>query len=200
MNIVIDVLFVLFMALMFYLGYRKGFLTKAWWLIDIALIVAVGLILAPTVSSALAENTGLLTSLESAFSSLLGDGSFIDLDAAQTADLVLNIIVWIALGILIIILMAILKAVLKSLRKYAAFKIVDGIFGGLYSVVISLAVLIVIGALAGTFTDFSPMKSAYDFCGETYIFRYVFGANPFDQFLSEHFPLGSWIYGLVGSE
>lgn len=200
MNIVIDVIFVLFMALMFYLGYRKGFLSKAWWLIDIALIVAVGLILAPTVASALAENTGLQATLEEAFASMLGEGSFIDLDAAQTASLVLNIIVWVALGIIIIILMAILKAVLKSLRKYAAFKIIDGIFGGLYSVIISLAVLVVLGALVGTFTDFAPIKSAYDLCGETYIFRYVFGANPFDEFLSEKFPLGSWLYDLIGSE
>ena len=200
MNIVIDVIFVLFMALMFYFGYRKGFLHKAWWLIDIALIVAVGLILAPTVASALEENTGLGTTLEEAISSMLGSAEFINLDAAQTADLALNIIVWIALGIIVIILMAILKAVLKSLRQYAAFKIIDGIFGGIYSVVISLAFLIVIGALVGTFTDFAPIKKAYDLCGETYIFRYIFGANPFDEFVAERFPVGSWIFDLVGSK
>ena len=38
MNIVVDVIFVLFLALMFFFGFRRGFLTKAWWLLDIGLI------------------------------------------------------------------------------------------------------------------------------------------------------------------
>ena len=34
---------------MFFFGYRKGFLTKAWWLLDIGLIVVFGLFLTPSI-------------------------------------------------------------------------------------------------------------------------------------------------------
>lgn len=190
MSIVIDVVLILFLALMFFFGYRKGFLSKAWWLIDIALIVAFGLLLTPTLSGAITDHTGLYNALCNGLRSAFGE------DAERTAALIIDIIVWVGIGIIVIILMAILKAVLKKLRQYAVFKVIDGIFGGIYGVIISFAVLFVIGALVGTFTNFAPIQRAQEFCADTYVFRYIFGANPLDGFLSEHFPLGTWIGNL----
>ena len=59
MSIIIDIVFVLFLVLVFYLGYRKGFLTKAWWLVDLALIAIVGFLLSPTIFNAIKNNTGI---------------------------------------------------------------------------------------------------------------------------------------------
>lgn len=197
MKIAIDVIFVLFLALMFYFGYKGGFLKKAWWLIDVALIVLLGFFLSPTIKQAFVDHTGVYTSLESAFRSLIGDGTFINLDAAETASLVLNIIIWIALGIIIIILMAILKHLLKKLRKYPCFGVIDGVLGGIYGVVITFAIFMLIGVIVGTFTVFAPISKAYEFCGDTYIFKYVFGGNPLQTFVNNHVPLGTWIKNLL---
>ncbi len=196
MAIAIDVIFILFMALMFFFGYRKGFLHKAWWLLDVALIVLFGLFLTPTIRDALQNNTGIYNWLNNAFVSMMGDGSVANFDAASLAGLVLDIIIWVVLGIIVIIVMAIFKAVLRRLTKYAFFGIIDRILGGVYSIVIWLAVLMVIGVIAGTFTNFEPVRKAYDLCAETYVFRYIFGANPFQAFVNEKFPLGTWIGGL----
>ncbi len=197
MSIAIDVIFVLFMALMFFFGYRKGFLHKAWWLLDIAVIVLLGFFLTPTIKEALQSGTGIYTGLENAFKSMMGDGSVANYDASALAGLALEVIIWVALGILVIILMAILKCVLKSLTKYAFFGIINKILGGIYSLVIWFAVLMVLGVLAGTFTNFAPIKTAYDTCGETYIFKYIFGANPFQDFVNGKLPLGTWIGNLI---
>lgn len=135
MSIAIDVIFVLFMALMFFFGYRKGFLHKAWWLLDIAVIVLLGFFLTPTIKEALQSGTGIYTGLENAFKSMMGDGSVANYDASALAELALEVIIWVVLGILVIILMAILKCVLKSLTKYAFFGIINKILGGIYSLV-----------------------------------------------------------------
>ena len=39
MKIAIDVIFILFLLVMAVVGYRKGFLDRAWWLMDIVIIV-----------------------------------------------------------------------------------------------------------------------------------------------------------------
>ncbi len=197
MSVAIDVIFVLFMAFMFFLGYRKGFLTKAWWLLDLAVIVLVGFFLTPTIKDALQNNTGLYNWLDSTFRSWMGDGSVANYNAAEVAGLVLEIIIWLGLGIIVCILMAILKAVLKSLTKYKFFGIIDKILGGVYALVIWLAVLMVLGVLIGTCTNFEPIKKAYDACGETYIFKYIFGANPFQEFVNSKIPIGTWIGNLI---
>lgn len=44
MSIIVDIVLIIFLALMFLWGYKKGFLDRAWWLVDIALIVALGLL------------------------------------------------------------------------------------------------------------------------------------------------------------
>lgn len=197
MNIAIDVFFVLFLALMFFIGYKKGFLNKAWWLIDVALIVVIGLAVVPTVHRALSENTSLVGKLENLFTSLIGNATIAKLDAAGLASLVTDILIWIVLAIVIIILMAIVKHILKKLRNYSFFKVVDGILGGLYGVIISVAVLMAIGVIVETFTCFAPVQSAHDICSETYVFKYIFGANPFGEYANAHFPVGSWIRSLL---
>ena len=186
MSIIVDIVLIIFLALMFLWGYKKGFLDRAWWLVDIALIVALGLLLVPTVSDALTVHTGLYGALKNAL-------SVMEEEAERKAALIVDIIVWVGIGIIVIILMAILKAVLKKLRQYAFFKIVDGILGGIYLVVITFAVLMVLGLLVGTFTNYSAIAKAHDFCADSYVFRYIFGANPFESFAAEHFPLGTWV-------
>lgn len=197
MSIAIDVFFVLFLALMFFIGYKKGFLKKAWWLIDVVLIVVIGLAAVPTVHRAISENTGLIGKLEGAFSSLLGNVTIAKLDAAGLAGLVTDIVIWIVLAIVVIIVMAILKHILKKLRNYSFFRVVDGILGGVYGVIITVAVLMAIGTIAETFTCFAPVQSAHDICSESYVFKYIFGANPFGEYANAHFPVGSWIRNLM---
>ena len=193
MNIVIDVIFVLFMALMFFFGYRRGFLTKAWWLLDIGLIVVFGLFLTPSIQEGIGPS--LTPALEGMFNSLKENG--LNIDPASLASVVTSIIIWVGIGIIVIIVMAIIKVLLRKLKRTKVFDIIDKILGGIYGVAISLAVIMVIGALAGTFVNFEPMKNAADFCNTTYVFRYVFGSNPFQSFADQYLPLGTWIAGLI---
>ena len=194
MNIVIDVIFVLFLALMFFFGFRKGFLTKAWWLLDIGLIVIFGIFLTPSIKAAL--DGSLTPALENAFTSMV-ESSGMNLDPAEFAGIVTSVIIWIGIAIVVIIVMAIIKAVLRRVNKIKFFGFIDKLLGGVYAVAISLAVLVVLGALAGTFVNFDVMKNAADFCSQTYIFKYVFGANPFQQYADQYVPLGTWIAGLI---
>ena len=193
MNIVIDVVFVLFMALMFFFGFRRGFLTKAWWLLDIGLIVVFGLFLTPSIKQGIGPS--LTPALESMFASLAESG--LNMDPAEIADIVTSVIIWVGIGIIVIILMAILKAVLRRVNEMKFFGYIDKILGGIYGVAISLAIIMVLGALAGTFVNFEPMKNAADFCNQTYLFKYVFGSNPFQPFADQYLPLGTWIAGLI---
>ena len=195
MNIAIDVVFVLFCALMFYLGFRKGFLTKAWWLLDIGLIVIFGLFLTPTIQEAIGPN--ITPALESAFVSLQEKG--LNIDPVSFAQIVTSVIIWIGIGIIVIIVMAILKIFVRKLNKIPFFAFVDKILGGIYGVAITIAVLMVLGALAGTFVNFAPMQSAADFCNQTYVFKYIFGSNPLQSFADQYLPLGPWIAGLIPS-
>ena len=55
----------------------------------------------------------------------------------------------------------------------------------------------ILGALAGTFVNFEPMKNAAEFCNQTYLFKYIFGSNPFQPFADQYVPLGTWIAGLI---
>ena len=192
MNIVIDVVFVLFMALMFYFGFRRGFLTKAWWLLDIGLIVVFGVFLTPSIQEAIGPS--LTPALENAFASLAESG--LSIDPASFADIVTSVIIWVGLGIIVIIVMAILKLFLRKLNNLKFFNFIDKVLGGLYGVAICLAVIMALGALAGTFVNFEPMKNAAEFCNQTYLFKYVFGSNPFQSYADQYVPLGTWIAGL----
>lgn len=194
MNILIDVIFVLFVLLMFFLGYRKGFLTKAWWLIDLGLIVVCGIFIAPSILAPL-KKTSMYAGLESNLSSLAGRLNIED--ASSLADLIFNICIWLALAIVIIIVMAIFKSLLRKLTNYKAFSVIDKVLGGVYSAVIVTAFLIALGAVAGTFVQFAPVASASEMCSETYIFRYVFGANPFQPQADKYLDLGGLIYKLL---
>lgn len=193
MNIVIDVIFVLFLALMFLFGFRRGFLTKAWWLLDIGLIVVFGLFLTPSIKQGIGPS--LTPALEGAFASLKDSG--LNIDPASVADIVTSVIIWVGIGILVIIVMAIIKAVLRRINRMKFFNFIDKILGGIYDVAFALAVLMILGALAGTFVNFDAMKSAADFCNQTYLFKYVFGSNPFQSFADQYVPLGTWIAGLI---
>ena len=193
MNIVIDVIFVLFLALMFLFGFRRGFLTKAWWLLDIGLIVVFGLFLTPSIKQWIGPS--LTPALEGAFASMAESG--LNVDAAGLADIITSVIIWVGIGILVIIVMAIIKAVLRRINRMKFFNFIDKILGGIYDVAFALAVLMILGALAGTFVNFDAMKSAADFCNQTYLFKYVFGSNPFQSFADQYVPLGTWIAGLI---
>ena len=189
MYIAIDVVFILFLALMFFFGYRRGFLTKAWWLLDIGLIVVFGLFLTPSIKQGIGPS--LTPALEGAFASLQESG--LNVDPASVADVVTSVIIWVGIGILVIIVMALVKLLFRRISKMKFFNIVDKILGGVYGVAISFAVLMVLGALAGTFVNFAPMQSAADFCNATYVFKYIFGSNPLQPFANEYLPLGAWI-------
>lgn len=198
MNIVIDIVFVLFVLLMAFVGYKKGFLDRAWWVIDIVLIVFLGMNFVPKISQAL-SGTGFAVSIENAIAGAVSGGLF-GKTPAELASLALDIIAWAGLAVAVLIVMAIFKAILKSLRKVLGFRVLDGILGSLYGIVMCLVILLVLGALAGTFTQFAPVSSAYDLCSQTTLFKYVFGANPFQETINAHFPLGTWIYGALQSQ
>ena len=93
--------------------------------------------------------------------------------------------------------MAIIKAVLRRINKMKFFNFIDKILGGIYDVAFALAILMILGALAGTFVNFEPMKNAAEFCNQTYLFKYIFGSNPFQSFADQYVPLGTWIAGLI---
>lgn len=196
MYIVIDVVFVLFVLLMFYCGFRKGFLTKAWWLVDLALIVVCGILVAPTILQAL-RGTSLYTGLLNKFTSLHESGSLTVSSPATLTDTVFTVGIWIVLAVAVVIVMAIIKAVLRSISKYRVFRFLDKVLGGVYSAAITVALLFALGALVGTFTDFSPIAKAADFCSRTYIFKYVFGENPIQGRLEASFDLGGMIYRAI---
>lgn len=193
MNIVVDVIFVLFLALMFFFGFRRGFLTKAWWLLDVGLIVVFGLFLTPSIKQGIGP--ALTPALENAFSSMAESG--LNIDAAGLADIVTSVIIWVGIGIIVIIVMAIIKAVLRRINKMKFFNFIDKILGGIYDVAFALAILMILGALAGTFVNFEPMKNAAEFCNQTYLFKYIFGSNPFQSFADQYVPLGTWVAGLI---
>ena len=193
MYIVVDVLFGLFLALMFFVGFRRGFLTKAWWLLDIGLIVVFGLFLTPSIKQGIGPS--LTPALEGMFNSLKENG--LNIDPASLASVVTSIIIWVGIGIIVIIVMAIIKAVLRRINKMKFFNFIDKILGGIYDVAFALAILMILGALAGTFVNFEPMKNAAEFCNQTYLFKYIFGSNPFQSFADQYVPLGTWIAGLI---
>lgn len=199
MKIAIDVIFILFLLVMTVVGYRKGFLDRAWWLMDIVIIVFLGMNFEPKLAQQLGD-AGLTAAIEGALSGAAGGDTLFGKPVADIAQIAVSVIVWAGLAIVVAIVMAIVKAILKSLRKFLSFRVIDGVLGAMYGMVITLVVLLVIGAVAGTFTDFAPVSSAYDLCGQTHLFRYIFGANPFQETINAHFPLGSWIYGALQSK
>ena len=134
MSIIIDIVFVLFLVLVFYLGYRKGFLTKAWWLVDLALIAIVGFLLSSTIFNAIKNNTGWYTGLADSLASFEDN---LNIQAEEIAEFIIRLGIWIVLGIAVIIVMAIVKWLLRKLSCYKAFEIIDKILGGVYSVLIN---------------------------------------------------------------
>lgn len=178
---------------MFFFGFRRGFLTKAWWLLDIGLIVVFGLFLTPSIKQGIGP--ALTPALEGMFNSLKENG--LNIDPASLASVVTSIIIWVGIGIIVIIVMAIVKAVLRRINKMKFFNFIDKILGGIYDVAFALAILMVLGALAGTFVNFEPMKNAAEFCNQTYLFKYIFGSNPFQSFADQYVPLGTWVAGLI---
>ena len=196
MNIVIDVVFVLFVALMFFFGYRKGFLTKAWWLVDLALIVVLGLLLTPTILSAL-RGTAMYTGLLNKFTALHDSGSLSVSSPSNLTDIMFGAAIWILLAIAVVIVMAIFKAVFRSISKYRFFRFLDKLFGGIYAAAITVAFLFAIGAVVSTFNEFATIQKALDYCSDTYVFKYIFGENPLLAKLESVFDIGGKIYGLI---
>ena len=74
---------------MFFFGFRRGFLTKAWWLLDIGLIVVFGLFLTPSIKQGIGP--ALTPALEGMFNSLKENG--LNIDPASLASVVTSIII-----------------------------------------------------------------------------------------------------------
>ncbi len=196
MYIVIDVVFVLFVALMFFFGFRKGFMTKAWWLVDLALIVVLGILVAPTVLAGM-QGTALYASVLNKFTAWQTSGTLTISNPETITNVIFSIAIWILLALAVVIVMAILKAVFRGLYKYRAFRFIDKLFGGIYSAAFTVALLFAIGAVVGTFVDFQPIAKAADFCSHTYVFKYIFGENPLQGRMEESFNIGGWIYNAL---
>ncbi len=196
MYIVIDVVFVLFVALMFFFGFRKGFMTKAWWLVDLALIVVLGILVAPTVLAGM-QGTALYASVLNKFTAWQTSGTLTISNPETITNVIFSIAIWILLALAVVIVMAILKAVFRGLYKYRAFRFIDKLFGGIYSAAFTVALLFAIGAVVGTFVDFQPIAKAADYCSHTYVFKYIFGENPLRGRMEESFNIGGWIYNAL---
>ncbi len=190
MTIVIDVVFVIFLALVAVLSYRSGFFQRGWWLLDIAITILLGMRLIPIINDIFTD-AGLLEALQGALDSVVGEGKLIKMEAAEVATIVQTVLAWICLGIIVIILMAILKAILKNLRKFQWFRIVDGILGCVYSLVVTVAILLIVGAIAGMFTEVEVIGKAYDVCKQTSLFKYIFGENPLQEVVVAYWPIKS---------
>lgn len=193
MFVIADILFLAFVALTTFLGVRRGFLTKGWWLLDLGLIVAFALLFTPSVLQEAAE-TSLYASLLNKISPI---AQRLKLNAETVVRALFGTAFCILLSIAVIVVMAILKGVLRIFLRYKWFRILDKVFGGIYSAVITVAILMALGALAGTFVCFAPVAKAHDFCSDCFVFGYVFGKNPFQAQMEASFNLGQWIFDLL---
>lgn len=193
MFVIADILFVAFVALMTFLGVRKGFLTKAWWLLDLALIV----ILAVFFMSPVLEKMSATSLYASLISKLTPIVEKVKLSPDTVVRAIFGTGFCILLGIGVIVVMAIVKLLLRLLLRYKWFRIVDKVFGGIYSACITVAVLMALGVVAGTFACFAPVGKAYDFCSDSYVFGYIFGKNPFQAQMNANCNIGQWIFNLI---
>lgn len=195
MGVIIDVALCLVAILFFFLGYRKGFLKKAWWLVDIVVSILLFMALSPSVLNWITENTTWREGLINAFSSL--SETIPQLDAATIADFILKAGICIALELIVIIVMLIVKFILKKLITIKFFEILDKLFGGIYSVVVFILVLLVLGGVLGTFVEFAPVQKLNDVFVTSSMAKYLFGQNPLQAVFDKYFPLGVWIKNLI---
>ena len=86
MTIVIDVVFVIFLALVAVLSYRSGFFQRGWWLLDIAITILLGMRLIPIINDIFTD-AGLLEALQGALDSVVGEGKLIKMEAAEVATI-----------------------------------------------------------------------------------------------------------------
>lgn len=191
MGILIDIVLCLIAVLFFFLGYRKGFLRKAWWLVDLVVIILLFIMLSPSILKWIEGNTGWKTFLVNRFTSLSEKIS--QINPESLADFILKAGICLCLGIIVIVVMLIIKLLLKKLIGLKFFEIVDKIMGGIYNVGVILLILLIIGGVLGTFVNFAPIRKASDFFTDTYMAKYIFGDNLLQGFFDKYFPLGTWI-------
>lgn len=195
MQIVIDIVLCVLAVLFFFVGYHKGFLKKAWWLVDLAVIVLLFTLLSPTILKVITEKTDIRTTLINTFGGI--SESIPQLSAEAITDFILNVGICLVLGVAVIIVMAILKLIIKLFIKISFFRFIDKILGGVFVVVLFIVILLVIGALFGTFTTFAPIKSVVDMFSESAMGKFFVGSNPLQGIVDKYVPLGTWIAGLV---
>lgn len=195
MSVVIDIALCLFAVLFFFFGYRKGFIKKAWWLVDLVVIVLLFIAISPSVLKWIETETGWKTSLVEWIGSLAGNIEQIKPEAIS--DFILKAGICLVLGIIVIIVMLIIKCLLKKLIRLKVFEIIDKILGGVYGAAVFALVLMVIGAILGTFVNFAPIQNLSNIFTETYMAKYLFGENLLQGFFDKYLPLGTWIAGLI---
>ena len=195
MSIIIDVILCLLAVLVFFLGYRKGFLQKAWWLVDLVVIILLFMMLSPTILKWIEANTAWKNSLVDWIGSFTG--SVPQIQPESVAYFILKAGICLALGIVVVIIMLIVKFLLKKLITLKVFEIIDKILGGVYSVAVMTLILLVIGGVLGTFVNFAPIQSLSDTFSQTYMTKYLFGENLLQGFFDKYLPFGTWIAGIV---
>lgn len=195
MGILIDIVLCLLAVLFFFLGYRKGFLRKAWWLVDLVVIVLLFAMLSPSILQWIEGNTGWKTALVNWLSKLAEKVDKINPEAIS--DFILKAGICLVLGIIVIIVMLVIKLLLKKLIGLKFFEIVDKIMGGIYNIAVVTLILMVIGGVVGTFVNYAPIQKASEFFADTYMAKYIFGENLLQGFFDKYFPLGTWIADLL---
>ena len=183
MSIIIDVILCLLAVLVFFLGYRKGFLQKAWWLVDLVVIILLFMMLSPTILKWIEANTAWKNSLVDWIGSFTG--SVPQIQPESVAYFILKAGICLALGIVVVIIMLIVKFLLKKLITLKVFEIIDKSLGGVYSVAVM------------TFVNFAPIQSLSDTFSQTYMAKYLFGENLLQGFFDKYLPFGTWIAGIV---
>lgn len=196
MGIVIDIALCLIAILFFFLGFRKGFLKKAWWIVDIVVSVLLFMLISPSILKWITEKNTWRTGLINALSSIAE--SIPQLNPETVADFILKAGICLALGIIVVIVMLFVKFILKKLITIKFFEILDKLFGGIYSVVVFMLILMVIGGILGTFVTFAPIQKLSDFFATSSMAKYIFGQNPLQGIFDKYIPLGVWIKNLIG--
>ena len=172
MYIIIDVVFCLLAVLFFYLGFRKGFLKEVGWLVNIAVIVLLFAILSPSVCKWLLTGTDLRSALVSAFEGIP------QINAEWLAECIIKLGACIVLAIIEIVVIRILRHFIRKLVQLKAVKIIDKMLGGLFSLVVAIAILMVIGGILGVFIDSAPFSKLADLFTKTSLAKYIYGCNP----------------------
>lgn len=195
MGIVFDIALCLLAVLFFFLGFRKGFLKKAWWLIDLVVVVLLFLLLSPSILKWITEKTSWRSGLVEAIGSLAEKVP--QINPETVTDFILKAGICLALGIIVVVVMIFVKFILKKLITLKFFEILDKILGGVYQIAVVTLILLLIGGVLGTFVNFAPIQKLADMFSTSSMAKYIFGHNPLQGIFDKYIPFGTWIAGLI---